>query len=398
MAKNIIAGLEIGTSRTVICVGETKDDGSVELLGVGTHRTAGIRKGMVIDLQAAKACVKKALATAAEESDINIWDVFLGVSCGGIHSETHEGFLSLNNTLIRKDDIELVEEIARKNPAPEGYTELHTLNRDFSVDTQSGIVDPLEMQGENLRLEVLSIYAPSAPLQNMANIASSLQLNVLDTAFSALCASGAVLTHEQRMNGVLLVDLGGGVSKYTVYRNNMIQTAGSIAVGGDHITNDIAIAFQTSNAEAEEIKRNAGSAMVDADSDGGRISVPVSLGFDPKTINRRSLHTVINARVSELFEIIRSELRQRNINLRDLTGGIVLTGGGAYLRKICMLAETVLELPCRIGEPQHIKGVEKLEDPASFATAIGLLLYGSRALQKSENQGFFKIIRGIFSR
>lgn len=398
MAKNIIAGLEIGTYRTVLCVGETKEDGGLELLGVGTHRTTGIRKGLVNDLQAAKACVKKALSTTIEQSDINIWDVFLAVSCGGIYSDTHQGFLTLNNNAITRDDIEMVEEVARKSTPAEGFTVLHTLNRDFSVDNQSGIIDPLEMQGEQLRLEVLSIYAPSNPLQNIANIASGLQLNVLDTAFSGLCASRAALTPEQRINGVLLIDLGAGTTKYTVYRNNMIQTAGAISIGAEHVTNDISIAFQTNCVDAEKIKCEAGSAIVDEESSGDRIPVPVSIGFDPKTINRRSLHTVINARMSELFEIVRKELLHRKINLRDLNAGVVLTGGGAYLHKVCTLAETVLNLPCRISEPTGVQGIEKLENPASYATAIGLLQYGSRTLQKSSGHGFLKLVKGLFSR
>lgn len=398
MSKNFIAGLEIGTSRTVLCIGESKEDGSLEILGIGTCKSAGIRKGQVIDLQAAKTCAKKALAQASELSDINIWDVFLAVSCGNIQCTTHQGFLTLRNKKISRADIDEVEEIARESTEKEGYTLLHTLNRDFSVDDQSGIIDPLEMQGEQLRLDVLSVYTPSNRLQNLANIASGLQLNVQDTAFSALCASGAVLSPEQKMNGVLLIDLGGGTTNFTVYRNNMIQTVGSRTIGGDHVTNDIAIAFQIGNSEAEEIKRSAGSAIVDEDSAGGRVEVPTSLGFDKRTINRRALHTVINARMSELFEIIRSDLQQHDIDLRELNAGIVLTGGGAYLQKICTLAESALGLPCRIGEPQNVRGLQDQAQPASLATAVGLLMYGQRTLEKTENQGFIKIFKGLFGK
>jgi cell division protein FtsA len=394
MAIPPIAALEIGTSRTVMCVGETDENGRVKITGVGTYPTIGVRKGQVIDLNQARVGVESASKQAEKQADVSIWQVLLATSGGHIQAGVNPGMLTIrsNDHVVSHEDVEEVTENAKEIQIDADRQVLHTITQSFTVDDQPGIVKPEGMRCKVLTLNVMAVHGLKNRIDNAVSVAKSAQLDVTDVAFSGVCAALAVLTPEQRRNGVVLVDLGGGTTNYIAYCNNVISAVGCVAVGGDHVTNDIALAFNIPLNRAEEVKRAEGSAVIDAESGGRRVTLRGEVGFEEKVISCKALHTVINARMDETFRVLRSKLDEAGV-LPHLGAGIILTGGGAYLRKVTDLAHRVFGLPCRIGLPVNVDGLEAVEQPASFSSAAGLALYGRMTY---EDRGLFAPVKNIF--
>ncbi len=394
MAIPPIAALEIGTTRTVMCVGETNESGRVKITGVGTYPTIGVRKGQVVDLSQARVGVESAAKQAEKQADVSIWQVLLATSGGHIQAGVNPGMVTIrsNDHVVSREDIEEVTENAKEVQVEADRQVLHTITQAFTVDDQPGIVKPEGMRCKVLTLNVMAVHGLKNRIDNAVNAAKSAQLDVSDVAFSGVCAALAVLTPEQKRNGVVLIDLGGGTTNYIAYCNNVISAVGCVAVGGDHVTNDIALAFNIPLNRAEEVKRAEGCAVIDAESGGRRVVLPADVGFEERVLSCKALHTVINARMDETFRVLRSRLDEAGV-LPHLGGGVVLTGGGAYLRKATDLAQRVFGLPCRIGLPVNVDGLEKAEQPAALSTAAGLALYGRMTY---EDRGLFSPVKNIF--
>jgi len=394
MAIPPIAALEIGTTRTVMCVGETNESGRVKITGVGTYPTIGVRKGQVVDLSQARVGVESAAKQAEKQADVSIWQVLLATSGGHIQAGVNPGMVTIrsNDHVVSREDIEEVTENAKEVQVEADRQVLHTITQAFTVDDQPGIVKPEGMRCKVLTLNVMAVHGLKNRIDNAVNAAKSAQLDVSDVAFSGVCAALAVLTPEQKRNGVVLIDLGGGTTNYIAYCNNVISAVGCVAVGGDHVTNDIALAFNIPLNRAEEVKRAEGCAVIDAESGGRRVVLPADVGFEERVLSCKALHTVINARMDETFRMLRSRLDEAGV-LPHLGGGVVLTGGGAYLRKATDLAQRVFGLPCRIGLPVNVDGLEKAEQPAALSTAAGLALYGRMTY---EDRGLFSPVKNIF--
>ncbi|MBO4287106.1 MAG: cell division protein FtsA [Kiritimatiellae bacterium] len=398
MSKSlIVAGLEIGTSRTVLCAGEQGEQGKVNIIGTGTYPTTGVRKGQIVDMEQVQVCIKRAVEQLEESTNINVWHVLVAVSGGHIHSKVNPGVLSIGDADITQEDVQDVTELANNVKIEDGRVLLHTIRQSFKVDDQPGIIRPVGMRCKVLQLDILAIDALQNRLDNMMNAVHKCQLEVSDTVFGGICAAIATLTPQQKSNGVVMIDLGGGTTNYVAFRENVIAAAGSIALGGDHVTNDIALAFKIAHNHAEEIKRSEGSALVDQESNGERVNLPVDKGFAPRSISRKSLHTVINARMDELFRLLRDILGEQDV-LPNLGGGVVLCGGGAYLKKVKDLAQNVFGIPCTIATLQNVTGVEGLEQPASFATAVGLVQYGLRNEADKGKKGIMEMVKGWFKK
>lgn len=399
MAAPLIAGLEIGTTRTVVCIGETDEaSGRMKVTGLGTYPTIGVRKGQIVDLQNAQMCVRAAIKNAEREANATVWQVIEACKDGSIATETSRGALSIRSEdgLVTAEDVEEVREIARNIKLKPGRQLLHTIRQTFQLDGQTGIVRPEGMACKLLALDVLAVTGDTNRIENLANAAKNEDMEVTDVVFSGICAAMAVLTPEQKKGGAALIDLGGGTTSYIAYCNNAVAAAGCIAVGGDHVTNDIAQAFNISLGAAEEMKCAEGSAVLGAGAGQDRVAVKGGIGFDDRSVSRKALHTVINARMDELLRAVRSRLDDAGI-LPHLGGGVLLTGGGAYLRGAPELARLVFGMPARIGLPAAVDGLEKAERPAALATAAGLLLY-SRMNGRDEDafspvKNFFK---GLF--
>jgi len=400
MAIPPIAALEIGTSRTVFCVGETDDNGRVRVTGVGTYPSTGVRKGQITDLAQAGVGVEAAAKQAEKQADVSIWQVLLAISGAHIQTMVNTGVATIrsNDCVVSKEDIEEVMENAQAVQIEADRQVLHTITQSYMVDDQPGIMKPEGMRCKVLTLNVLAVHGLKNRIENAVSVAKGVQLDVTDVAFSGVCAALAVLTPEQRHNGVLLVDLGGGTTNYIAYCNNVISAAGCIAIGGDHVTNDIALAFNIPLNRAEELKRTEGCAMIDPDTSGRRVVLPSDVGFSERLISSKALQTVINARMDETFRVLRSKLDEIGV-LPHLGGGVILTGGGAYLRKVCDLGQRVFGLPCRIGLPVNVDGLDAVEQPAALSTAAGLVLYGKMTY---EDRRLFSplrnFLRGVFRR
>ena len=394
MAIPPIAALEIGTSRTVICVGEADESGRMKITGVGSYPTTGVRKGQVVDLTQARVGVESAAKQAEKMSTVSIWQVLLATSGGHIQASVNPGMMTIRSAdrVVSREDIEEVTENAQTIPLENERQVLHTVTQSFTVDEQPGIVKPEGMRCKVLTLNVMAVHGLKSRIDNAVSVAKSAQLEVSDVAFSGICAALAVLTPEQRRNGVVLVDLGGGTTNYIAYCNNVISAAGCIAVGGDHVTNDIAQAFNMTQTRAEELKRAEGCAILDPEASAKRMVLPAQVGFEERMLSCKALHTVINARMDETFRVLRSKLDDAGV-LPHLGGGVILTGGGAYLRKVSDLAQRVFGLPCRIGLPVNVDGLDKAEQPAALSTAAGLVLYGQMTY---EDHGLFSPLRNLF--
>lgn len=394
MAIPPIAALEIGTSRTVVCVGEVNESGRMKITGVGTCPTTGVRKGQIVDLTQARVGVESASKQAEKMSSVSIWQLLLATSGGHIQSVVNPGMLTIRSAdrVVSREDIEEVTENAQAIPIENERQVLHTITQSFTVDEQPGIVKPEGMRCKVLTLNVMAVHGLKSRIDNAVSVAKSAQLEVTDVAFSGICSALAVLTLEQKRNGVVLVDLGGGTTNYVAYCNNVISAVGCIAVGGDHVTNDIAQAFNMTQARAEELKRSEGCAVLDPESSARRVVLPAQVGFDERMLSCKALHTVINARMDETFHVLRSKLDEAGV-LPHLGGGVVLTGGGAYLRKVSDLAQRIFGLPCRIGLPVNVDGLDTLEQPAALSTAAGLVLYGQMTY---EDRGLFSPLKNLF--
>ena len=396
MAIPPIAALEIGTSRTVVCVGESVDGGRVKIIGVGTCPTIGVRKGQVSDLAQARTGVEKAIPQAEKLSNVTVWQTLLAVSGGHIQAGANSGMVQIRSgdSTVSRDDIEEVSEIAQEVQLEPDRQILHTITQSYTLDDQQGIFKPEGMRCKTLKKNVLAVHGQKTRIDNAINVVKSAQVEVSDVTYSGVCAALAVLTPEQRRNGVVLIDLGGGTTNYVAYCGDVMSAAGCVAVGGDHVTNDIALAFNIPQKRAEDVKVKDGCAVVDAENSVGRVTLTADVGFEERALSCKALHTVINARMDETFRVVRSKLDEAGI-LQHVTDGIVLTGGGAYLRKVTELAQRVFGLPCRIGIPVNVDGLESQECPAALATAAGLVLYGQKTY---EDHSMLAPVKNIFKK
>ena len=403
MSKTLLVGLDIGTFRTVVMIGEKDlDSGRMKIVWKGSYQTLGMRKGMVCDLEQVANTLQSIIKIAEEESGSEIWQVT--VACSGDHIRVKPNPCALTiqseDHLVTREDVEELLQINRDADPGPGYQLLHTIPQTFTSDDQGEIHNPVGMYCHVLSLDSLSISAERGRIENLANVVRSQGFEILDMAFSGLCAALAVLTPEQKRNGVLLVDLGGGTTDYMLFRDHVVLDAGSLGVGGDHITNDISTAFSLRQALSEELKRSEGSAMLDADSI-GRIPIhSQDVAFETRNISRKALHTVINARVDEIFKIIRSRLDDAGVFRNGLISEVVLTGGGAYLKGVTRMVEHLFGVPCRIGSlARQVSGTDEWEQPASFATALGLVLYGRNSpVETSLFSSIASTFKGFFGK
>ncbi|HRR33621.1 MAG TPA: cell division protein FtsA [Kiritimatiellia bacterium] len=388
-----IAALEIGTSRTVVCVGES-DGGRVKITGVGSYPTTGVRKGQMFDLVQARTGVETAVKQAEKQSDVSIWQVLMALSGGHIQSTVNPGMLTIRSSdhMVTRDDIEEVTENAKEVQIDPDRQVMHTITQTFTVDDQPGVVRPEGMRCKVLSLNVMAVHGLKSRIENAVHVAKSADLEVTDVAFSGVCAALSALTAEQKRNGVVLIDLGGGTTNYIAYSNDVVVAVGSVAVGGDHVTNDIALAFNIPQNRAEELKRAEGAALIDTEGGAGRIVLKADVGFEERTLSCKALHTVINARLDETLRVVRTRLLEAGV-LPNVGGGVVLTGGGAYMRKITELAHRIFGVPCRVGVPVNVDGLEQAEQPAALCTAAGLVLYGHMTY---EDRGMLAPVKNIF--
>ena len=381
-----VVALEIGTTRVRAVVGEGQEFGPIVIRGVGECLSRGVRKGEIVHFDNALACVKAVLEMAEEQSQVTINQVHLLVSGGHVQSLVNRGVVPVvgSSGEITQEDVNRATTLAKAVSLPHDREVLHTICQHFFVEGQTGIINPVGMEGQKLGVDMLIIHAIRSRVRNSVRVLKSAHVEVQDVAFSGLCSALAVLTAEQKASGVIVIDLGGGSTSFVAYADECIARAGCFAVGGDHITNDIALGLSIPLAQAERLKLESGNALLDHDVRGTTVSVVAEGGFQGKFVRLVDLDTIVNARIEEILNMVKMALQEDKL-LPVAGAGVILTGGGSRLRSITPLAEQVFGVPCRIGEPRDFEGEIAMNQ--DYAAVLGLLRYGVKTVSKQVGVG-----------
>ena len=390
-----VAGLEIGTSRTVIAIGEGRDDGRLEVAALGSIPSSGVRKSQIIEMTQARYSIESVLKKLEEQSGYAIGHACLAISGPQVRTTLMNTQWQLERGFVHDDDIAEINARAEETNLP---LELHPIS--YGLDELGDIPSPKGMNGNLLKLRSLCIHGATQRINDDRTAANAAKLEITEACFSGTCAANAVLSPQDKRDGALVIDLGGGSTTFTAWTDGRLAYAGVLGVGGDHVTNDIHTAFSISTAQAEQIKTTAASAIVMAEDSGTRVAVPSPMpGFKAASISRRALNTVVNARMQELFTVIRSKIDDADM-LHKLNGGVILTGGGAALANVVQLASSVFGCGVRLGAIiPDIQGLDKVAGvpPFACATIVGLLLRAAAADSRpSFMDSFTGIFKGIF--
>ncbi|MBW7908793.1 MAG: cell division protein FtsA [Kiritimatiellae bacterium] len=373
-----VVALELGTTKVRAVVGMVREDYHLVVLGVGECASRGVRKSEIVDFEAAAQAAREALELAEANSDVGIKQVCLLVSGANLKVLLNCGNIPLTGGgEITRDDIEHVLETARSVNLQGDYEILHSLPQHYTVDEQRGIVRPEGLEGSKLAVEMMIMYAPSTWLRNLIRVAKSASVDVEQVAASGLCAALAVLSPEDKQRGALVIDLGGGSTNYVAYAQESIAAAGSFAVGGDHLTNDLARGLNVTAARAERLKEEFGSAEIDLQNRTQHIEIASEASGRGRYVRLGDLQTITHLRMEETLRLVRDEMERQGL-LHYLGRGVVLTGGGAYLKRLPELAERVFNLPCQLGRPKDVSGLALATDGPQYASTIGLLRFASR--------------------
>ena len=380
---NIYAALEIGTTRTVLAIGEAETGGRLKVACHAQIPSTGVRKSQILDINQATQSVRSVIRETernqlAAGDNLTIGNAFLVVSGQHIKADPFKGTVQVEGAKVGADDIDAVTRAARQMALPRDRELLDIVDQAYGLDNLGGIVQPKGMSGRILTLDTLQIHADANRINDARTAAGGAHLEIREPLFAASCAAEAVLTDSEKRNGVLVLDLGGGSTGFAAYSDGYLAHAGVLGVGGDHVTNDIAHAFQTTNAQAEQLKIESASAIIGTPGE-ARVKVPGSSPLmETRTISRRALDTVVNARLRELFTVIRDTLEEQDL-LNRLHAGAVLTGGGAAMRDIDALVQRELGMPTRTGKPVNVDGLDDEKFPAAFAAVAGAVMYAGRA-------------------
>ena len=397
---NILVGLEIGTSKICVVVGEAKAEGPIKILGVGMAPSRGVRKGEIVDFDTAHKCVREALADAEDKSDVMIKNVFVGVSGGHIQSFNNRGCVNLpeDRDEIDETDCEDVAISARDVSIPQQHAFLHTILQHYYVDGQDGVLNPIGLLGRMLEADFHIIHGIGNRIKNTVRCVKEIGLEVEDVVFNGLAAAQVVLSQQQKDLGALVIDIGGGTTDYILYVEGAVKQSGVLAVGGDHITNDISMGLGVPMAKAERLKMEEGDATLGNTLPGESIFLKDECGFAGREIEREKLNVIINLRVREAFEMLRRSL-EAGPYLPMLGAGVVITGGCSQLRGIGGLAQEVFNLPVQLAHAQSTSGLTAASENPQLASAIGILRYAQACYaNRPAKNGLFGKIKRLFGK
>lgn len=378
--QNIIVGLDIGTSKVAAIVATVNGEEGVEVIGIGSHASKGIKKGVVVNIESTVQSIQRAIEEAELMAGCQIDAVFAGIAGSHIRSLNSHGIVAIRDREVTQADIDRVIDAARAVAIPADQRMLHILPQEFIIDDQEGIREPIGMSGVRLEAKVHMVTGSVSAAQNIVKCVRRCGLEVDDIILEQLASSQAVLTDDEKELGVCLVDIGGGTTDIAVFADGAIRHTAVIPIAGDQITNDIAVALRTPTQYAEEIKKKYACALTQLASPDESIEVP-SVGDRPsRRLARQTLAEVIEPRYEELLTLVQSELRRSGFE--DLcAAGVVLTGGCAKMEGVIDLAEEVFHVPVRIGLPSHITGLVDVVRNPIYSTGVGLLLYGIKHQQ-----------------
>jgi len=376
MSGEIIVGLDIGTTKICAVVGEIVH-GGVEIIGIGTHPSEGLRKGVVINIEKTVNSIKEAIEEAETMAGCEISSVYAGIAGGHIKGFNSHGVIALKEKEVTKKDIERVIEAASAVAIPMDREVIHILEQEFIVDEQDGIMDPLGMSGVRMEAKIHIVTGAVTSAQNIIKCANRAGLDVHDIVLESLASSEAVLTEEERNLGVVLVDFGGGTTDMAVFSKGAIKHTSVLALGGDNLTYDISIGLRTPKLEAEKIKMKYGCALTSMIGKDETIEVPGVGGRTPRVLPRQILGEILEPRVEEIFTLIQNDLIRSGYE-DIVNSGVVITGGSSELAGVVEIAEQIFNVPARLGYPSRIGGLSEVVNKPMYATAVGLVLYGAK--------------------
>ena len=374
-AKDLIVGLDIGTSKTIAVVAEATPEGRLQIIGTGSHESRGLKKGVVVNIDTTVGSIQRALEEAELMADCKISRVFTGIAGSHIRSFNSHGMVAIKDREVSQFDIDRVIETARAVNIPTDQQILHILKQEFIIDGQEDVREPLGMSGMRLEVKVHIVTGAVSAAQNIVKCVRRCGLEVGDLILQPLASSLACLTEDEKELGVALVDIGGGTTDIAVFTQGAIRHTAVIPIAGDQITNDIAMALRTPTPEAEDIKIRHGVAMQRLAGGEEMIEVPGIGDRGPRSMSRQALAAVIEPRVEELFQLIQQTLRESGYE-ELLSSGIVLTGGSAVLPGLMELGEAMFSMPVRVGSPKYEGSLADVVKGPRYATAIGLLYEG----------------------
>jgi cell division protein FtsA len=390
---NITVALEIGTSKICVVVGESNPDGSIKILGVGQVPSRGVRKGEIVDFETASKCVHDALVDAEDKSDVMIRSVYVGITGAHISGFNNRGAVNIpeDQDEIELKDFEQVQSNAREVSIPAQNAFLHSILQHYYVDGQDGVLNPIGMFGRRLEADFHIIHGIRTRIQNTIRCVKEIPLDVEDVVFNPFAAAQVVLDQNQKNLGALMIDIGGGTMEYIVYVEGAVKQSGVLAIGGDHITNDISMGLRIPMARAERLKIEEGSVTLGNSLPGETILLKDDCGFAGREVERETLNTIIHMRMREAFELLKRELEQEPF-LNYLGAGVLLTGGCSQLKGIDHLAEEIFGMPVHVTRAQAMSGLTSAFENPQLSTAIGLIKY-AQAVQSDRPRGWFSRIR-----
>jgi cell division protein FtsA len=380
MDKNLIVGLDIGTSKVVAIVGEISND-EIEIIGLGSSRSRGLKKGVVVNIESTVHSIQRAIEEAELMAGCEIHSVFAGIAGSHIRSLNSHGIVAIRDHEVAIGDVDRVIDAARAVAIPADQKILHILPQEFVIDHQEGVKEPIGMSGVRLEAKVHMVTGAVSAAQNIIKCVRRCGLEVDDVILEQLASSYAVLTEDEKELGICLVDIGGGTTDIAVFTDGAIHHTAVIPIAGDQVTNDIAVALRTPTQHAEDIKVQYACALIQLANAEETIDVP-SVGDRPsRRLARQTLAEVVEPRYEELFTLVQAELRRSGFE--DLiAAGVVLTGGSSKMEGVVELAEEIFHMPVRIGMPQHVSGLVDVVQNPIYSTGVGLLLFGRKQMQE----------------
>ena len=385
--SSTIVGLDIGTSKVCAVVGEINEQGTLSIVGLGQAKSRGVRKGEIVDFNLAQEDIRNAIVEAEQMADVEIRSVYLGVTGAHVRGFNNRGFhpVASHDREIVQEDVEDAIKNAKTINLPTEHRIIHVIRQHFLVDGQEGVLNPVGMFGARVEVDVHVVHGLYNRLQNPIRAVKALQLEVEDIVFSGIATALALLNTQQKELGSLIIDIGSGVTEYAVYTRGVIKHTGVLAVGGDHISNDLAYGLKVPLGRAEQLKIDYGSAVADQRSHGQSIALSNDLGIHERNISLEHLRRIMSARLEETFEIIAHDLEEAGV-LNHVREGVFLAGGCARVPEIQRLANRIFGLPVFLAKTNSISGLKSALDQPEFAAGIGLVRYGSFEWKKRQGQ------------
>ena len=396
-AGKMIVGLDIGTSKVVAIVGEQNDEGDIEIVGIGSHPSSGLKKGVVVNIESTVQSIQRAIEEAELMAGCQIHSVYAGIAGSHIRSLNSHGIVAIREREVMPADVERVIDAARAVAIPADQKILHVLPQEYVIDTQEGVKEPLGMSGVRLEAKVHLVTCAVNAAQNIEKCIQRCGLTVEDVILEQLASSYAVLTDDERELGVCIVDIGGGTSDIAVFTEGAIRHTANIPIAGDQVTNDIAMALRTPTQYAEDIKIKYACPLTQLAGFDETIKVPSVGDRPPRDLSRQALAEVVEPRYDELFTLVQAELRRSGFE--DLiAAGIVLTGGTSKMHGVVELAEEIFHVPVRLGSPMGAFGLQDVTDNPIHATGVGLLHYGFKEQSNLQQSAAASASAGLVGR